>query len=360
MATISPRSPTITTSVTPPVTPFMQHAYVLPPLKTLPTWNRNKFKDGNLLRPVQQNKNSNLKVELIGHIEHSENCTQTSPLAPLSLTPPVDVLPNILSNVDSHKVLQGNKQCTESCSTSNKLKQSFDKKIVFLETIHKEVLSSLHKELEMVKRQNKALKFQLVMSSEREPEVITTDTRVNAEIRELKKLLSDADLKNIYLTKLIEQERAKPSDLYLRDHPDSIKSNRRRNSSLKKKLKKQAKLNINDMPNGEYCGNTTTSKKFPEEKYDYIGNKIVFPKLVKQENSRSAPLRNVNCPIVNSLHKKIQEPTRASLPVLQTIPISENRNSTMREKRAKALHVQRQRSNRKLTLTSVPTNHVNP
>ena len=57
---------------------------------------------------------------------------------------------------------------------------------------------------------------------------------------------------------------------------------------------------------------------------------------------------------MDRLCKRIQEPL--SLPIIQGL--TGNRNMTLRQKRAQALHVQRQRSNKAVTLTATGMNNA--
>lgn len=161
METISPQA-SPTGSISPPVTPFsiaLPHTFALPPLKTLPTWNRNRFKDDKT-RSIPKNKN--IKVELIGQIGKIENCTQASPSSDAldkRKSSSLDRIPT----ASSEKVLpptrgSANKKID---SNINRLKKTYDKKIIFLENSHQEVLSNLHQELETMKSQNRGEFFHI-------------------------------------------------------------------------------------------------------------------------------------------------------------------------------------------------------
>jgi len=322
----------------------------------MPTWNRNKFKDGKLLRPVPKNKN--IKVKLIGQIGHIENCTQTS-------------IPTKSSASCSRK----------SANSSGREKQSFDKKIVFLQTSHNEVLSKLHQELEKVKIQNKALKFQLVMTREKEAKHapqhhidddekldvcenvrkdFAEDNTLKGEIKELKKLLLDANSKNSYLTKIIEQLKQRPTfprhsansktktALRNKSSDHVMSQNTQQRSTSAKVTSKEMKFIYSDI----YM---ETPNWLKEKQTQKIQNSqiVVFPKL-EQASAKYAP-RKGNSGSENQACKKVKEPI--SLPLLQGA--TGNRDMSLRQKRAKALHVQRQRSNKNITLnTAAATNNA--
>jgi len=348
METISPQASPTSTSISPPVTPYsIALPYALPPLKTLPTWNRNKFKDSKISKLVRSvPKNKNIKVELIGQIE---NCTQTSPPA-----------------FTSRETLSSPKTtCRKSANIHNNgisnIKKSYDRKVSFLESNHKEVLTNLHRELERMKIENKALKFKLVMTTGEGPASFDDDEKVDlkmpnlkefkreleknkllkSEIKELKNLLDAADSKNIHLSKLVETLKesklthsgtlkTKLISTYLNDQPVSLSSTQE-NKDL--------------VPENDTCRSSTTEDNtmLPEEKRQKSNTEcsLIFPKL-EQPNSRTTHV------LISTSAKRGQEPI--SLPMLQGLP--SNRNMSLRQKRARALHVQRQRSNKNVTLTA--------
>lgn len=137
METISPDTSPTLMSNSPPLTPmdFALNKHMLPPLNSLPTWNRTKFTVNNrkIIRSIPKDKN--IKVEFINNDLMVNRETQTSPPKPTSK--------DSLSSSSSDSLPRKGKQ------------KLYEKKIVFLQTTHEEVLTRLHRELETLKNENK-------------------------------------------------------------------------------------------------------------------------------------------------------------------------------------------------------------
>ena len=136
METISPDASPTLISNSPPLTPmdFALNKHMLPSLNSLPTWNRTKFTVNNrkIIRSIPKDKN--IKVEFINNDLMVNRETQTSPPKPASKD-------SLSSSSDS--LPRRGKQ------------KLYEKKIVFLQTTHEEVLTRLHRELETLKNENK-------------------------------------------------------------------------------------------------------------------------------------------------------------------------------------------------------------
>ena len=136
METISPNISPPLISNSPPLTPmdFTLNKHMLPPLNSLPTWNRTKFTVNNrkIIRSIP--KDQNIKVEFINNDLMMNRETQTSPPKPTSK--------DSLSSSSDSLPMRGKQKL-------------YEKKIVFLQTTHEEVLTRLHRELETLKNENK-------------------------------------------------------------------------------------------------------------------------------------------------------------------------------------------------------------
>ena len=145
METISPDHQS-----SPPLTKFnitiTPHQHILPPLKSLPSWNRTKFgvrkpAESVILKSV---KRRNPSTNLIKSTpEQTEQFTQTSPLSSRQSSS---------SSTGSRRSL---KVSTPIAKRKAGLKTSYEKKIIFLQSAHSETLTDLHREVEKLKEENK-------------------------------------------------------------------------------------------------------------------------------------------------------------------------------------------------------------
>ena len=145
METISPDHQS-----SPPLTKFnitiTPHQHILPPLKSLPSWNRTKFgvrkpTESVILKSVnRRNPSTNL---IKSTSEQTEQFTQTSPLSSRQSSS---------SSTGSRRSL---KVSTPIAKRKAGLKTSYEKKIIFLQSAHSETLTDLHREVEQLKEENK-------------------------------------------------------------------------------------------------------------------------------------------------------------------------------------------------------------
>lgn len=351
------------TSLSPPASIGHSYTNSLPPIQTLPTWTRSKF--DKLLRNVPPNDSGRKRAADLYSRDRTEICTQTSRSSSKST---INAAPRrsdtILASVE-------------------KQKRSLEKKIVFLEANHTETLKRLHRELEKVKNENKKLQFQLVIDVENdelankksarhyaEQQNLQEATVLRDEIQELKRLLHLAYAENNQLKKhrdITETKQATKSVQSPKDtrrhksmHPVTDDGTWNR-GPLEAPLGPGVDPRIGDGKGDVKCDVVDVSvalesvwRRMQEQhlsdrhrnNYQNLPSPnpktFILPKLAHKNNSRIIALAN-NSPYSNNMtNRKI--PERIMLPMLQQQCPPENRaNITNRQKRAKALHVRRQR-----------------
>ena len=123
-------------SVSPPISPikFVHPTSSLPPVRNIPTWNRTSLGHGRtkVLTSITKDIYSSAENEL--GIQNLSKSTQTSPP------------PNHDRNNHSPSV---NKSGISSNSSG------IDKKLIFIQTRHEDILNKLHSEVERLKNENK-------------------------------------------------------------------------------------------------------------------------------------------------------------------------------------------------------------
>jgi len=152
METISPELPKNVSS--PPLSPFnitiAQHQHILPPIRSLPSWNRTKLGIKRTTEPIGKNlvkEKQHTTIKLVS--TQLEQCTQTSRESSRQ------------SSVSSASRLSYSKTKNTTHSAGN-LKSLYEKKIIFLQSTHSEVLKDLQEELDQLKSQNKGLAYFLI------------------------------------------------------------------------------------------------------------------------------------------------------------------------------------------------------
>ena len=141
MDLISGHSPS--SSVSPPISPikvFSQPGATLPPLKSLPLWNRTSLEKSRFIRSITKDSPENTKTEIfLSHL--TSKGTQTSP--------PSTAIGNISQQNGEHRQDIYNRVGNGNASTIP------DKKLYFLQAEHEGVLKKLHIELENLKSKNR-------------------------------------------------------------------------------------------------------------------------------------------------------------------------------------------------------------
>jgi len=151
MDLLSGHSPS--SSVSPPISPikvFSQPGISLPPLKSLPVWNRTGLEKNRFIRSITKDSPESTKTEiLLSHLTNKS--TQTSP--------PSTALGNIpprhseIRHIDKHH------------SGDGSAAMGTDRKLYFLQAEHEGVLKKLHIELENLKSKNREMTFKLTMTN---------------------------------------------------------------------------------------------------------------------------------------------------------------------------------------------------
>ena len=114
----------------------------LPPLNVLPTWNRPSLAKQNRTIP----SNRKVTVQLVGTIENVSRFTQT--------TPPSRHSSSLFSIENGPKAPLSPKNQQEYDSL---IRQTFEKKLVFVQSSYEAVLKGLHDELDRLKQENKGM-----------------------------------------------------------------------------------------------------------------------------------------------------------------------------------------------------------
>lgn len=158
METISPDHQS-SIGTPPPLSKFSvtitPHQHILPPIKSLPSWHRTKFGLRKTVEPAntQIARKRNPSSGFTNKSALSEQFTQTSPLSSRQSS-----TLSSGSASSSKSSIKPSSSSSSSPSTKKKqgnLKNLYDKKIVFLQSTHSEVLAGLHKELEQLQFANK-------------------------------------------------------------------------------------------------------------------------------------------------------------------------------------------------------------
>jgi len=357
----TPLTKSFNINVLPPtILPPTANTYnTLPPINTFPNWNRTNLTNKKLSHRIT--KDDKVKLQFIGNLNQIEQYTQTSP-------------PKAISRLSNQNSINTDNKNTNNVNENplNKLNaQIFEKKILFLQTNHSETLSQLHREVESLKNQNKALQFQLVSSGE------TTDfinkharngkdvpnnndvekvLELEKEINSLKENLQKEQEKNSLLTKKLEHKKERSLSALI--------SPSKRNVSIKPSLS----TNFTKATRSISAKHSTNSLQNTSEKYDYKDRMKHLKMLANTQQNELENLRDklqhqnihqrnfVLPSIIASsrlnLHNNSElqhQKEVLTLPILQSLP--GNRNLALRKKRAKALHVQRQKSNKNMNLT---------
>lgn len=140
MDLISRHSPS--SSVSPPISPikvFSQPGPHLPPLKSLPLWNRTGLEKNRFIRSITKDSPENTKTEIfLSHLTNKS--TQTSP--------PSTAIGNISQYYSERQ--DGKSHLGDGNATVVP-----DKKLYFLQAEHEGVLKKLHIEMENLKSKNR-------------------------------------------------------------------------------------------------------------------------------------------------------------------------------------------------------------
>lgn len=348
-----------TSSASPPVTPVpLFHGNSLLPIKSFPTWNRTGLKNNKEISHITKNKN--LQTMLVSCLNKAEVMTQTSP--PSSSNSDQMSLHSIHENQDSNV---------------KEIHRTYEKRILFIQANHQRVLLNLQRELEKLKLQNKALQFQLVMAGGRSQncEPITQVQEEHAhnfvpeqpvdsgigmlrgEVMELQKSLHEIKNENMKLSKIIKE----------RDDKTTVKRNASKEKNLTsytgydKTLPAVARparipplidnTNVVNSAGVSYEGAIKELKMLTDKQKNEL---LQLKEKLQEQHSRPEKLVLPKLEVRKRLSARSYTSDRnisrapVSLPVLQ--PSAAMNNLTLRQKRAQALHIQRQRSNKDITL----------
>ncbi|XP_057295624.1 uncharacterized protein LOC130624071 isoform X2 [Hydractinia symbiolongicarpus] len=349
-----------TSSASPPVTPVpLFHGNSLLPIKSFPTWNRTGLKNNKEISHITKNKN--LQTMLVSCLNKAEVMTQTSPPSSSNSS---DQMPlhSIHENQDSN---------------TKEIRRTYEKRILFIQANHQRVLLNLQRELEKLKLQNKALQFQLIMaggtSQNCEPITQVQDVyaqnfvpeqpvdngigMLRGEVMELQKSLHDIKNENMKLSKKIKE----------RDDKTTVK----RKASTEKHLSSYTgydrilpavarpacmqplvdNTNVVNSAGVSYEGAIKELKNLTNKQKNEL---LQLKEKLREQHPRPEKLVLPKLEVRNRLSAKSYTLDRnisrapVSLPVLQ--PSAGTNNLTLRQKRAQALHIQRQRSNKDVTL----------
>ena len=141
MDLLSRHSPS--SSVSPPISPikvFSQPGHPLPPLKSLPLWNRTGLEKSRFIRSITKDSPENTKTEIfLSHLTNKS--TQTSP--PGTAIGSISQYHGELRQDGKGHIGDGSAAIVP------------DKKLYFLQAEHEGVLKKLHIELENLKSKNR-------------------------------------------------------------------------------------------------------------------------------------------------------------------------------------------------------------
>ncbi|XP_066913867.1 early endosome antigen 1-like [Clytia hemisphaerica] len=363
METISPDHQVIVSTPPPLTTPFNlsinsnTHQHILPPIKSLPSWNRHRIGLAKPCNPIISknienfNTGSIRSVPLTKQSVLSEQCTQTSAQS---------------SRQSSSSSLSSSKQTpprTSGSSRKHDLKSLYDKKIVFLQTSHGEVLGDLQEEVDQLKLENKGLQFNLVM------------TRGNLD--KLSKSLSNSphgsstnsdnnELKLMRKVKSLEKE--------LHNVKTELNSARDQNKELMELVQQSQNHEIRPKSSIKFNNKKTLKKSATTSRLPANYHKKISPRASYQTFENDSKENEVGClsdrcnqntnftlPIIHSNRRKLSgrnnnnkksrdtdEPI--TLPILQPFP-HPNNNYSLRCKRTKAVQMQNKRPQKDLSLS---------
>jgi len=350
METISPDHQS-----SPPLTKFnitiTPHQHILPPLKSLPSWNRSKF---GVRRPVESviaksvNKRNPTANLIKNTSEQAEQFTQTSPLSSRQSSS---------SSIGSRRSL---KVSTPIAKRKAGLKTSYEKKIIFLQSTHSEILTDLHREVEKVKAENKELQFNLVMTqSEFEKLNVSLSNNPTSSkgstnnTNESKLVLKVQSLEQQLSQMKSELDKTKESNRQLLELVQNQNKDTRPNSSLKfKKSFKSSTTNNNSNKNNNKnnINNNNNNNKLRDDNVcdDFEGSSG------PNEKNRTHQIRLESNLILPKIHSSTRKQHRSakttrdkeepiSFPLLQPFP-QPMTNYSSRCKRTKALQIQNKRS----------------
>jgi len=340
METISPDHQS-----SPPLTKFnitiTPHQQILPPLKSLPSWNRTKF---GVRKPVdsviaksinRRNPTANL---IKNTSDQAEQFTQTSPLSSRQSSS---------SSIGSRRSL---KVSTPIAKRKAGLKTSYEKKIIFLQSAHSEILTDLHQEVEQLKAENKELQFNLVMTQSdfEKLNVSLSNNSTDANTNNTSKsnlVLKVQSLEQQLSQMKSELDKTKESNRQLLELVQNQNKDTRPNSPLKfkKSLKSLPSTTINNKIN------FNNNKLRNDNSYDDFEGSSGY-----NEKSRTNQIRlesNVVLPKIHSSTRKQHRSAKTSrdkdepisFPLLQPFP-QPMTNYSSRCKRTKALQIQNKRS----------------
>lgn len=357
METISPDHQYPSKVISPPLTPFnitiASHQQILPPIKSLPTWNRTKLGIRRAAGPIPLNRNNKNPIKTEVKSQQFEQCTQTSRASTRQSSVSSVEAPTCKSPVEK-----------------NKLKSAYEKKIVFLQSNHEHMLTKLHNELEELKAENKDLNFHLVVARDNlermklESNLDKNESTVEVklanrvkileqELNEIKTELAKSKDSNKKLLETVQQNNASSfshnttlkRSSRLISNP-SIHSHMKRNPSSRLKSSQLEESKSLELVNNVLSG-TTNDDCSPR------GGQLVHHHFTHRgDNEYALPKINSNKQFSNKASPRDKhEPIK--LPVLQPFPFP-NTNASVRRKRTKALQSQKYRSSKELGVYLAP------